>query len=115
MVSHLLKSITKKRTVNKTKQTKHFNLILCLFIYLQFFYICFICFCQQKNPSTIRQPEEDRGRENYTMTAWVELDRSKPISRHVSSLCSEAADSTYVRDADLKAWAEMPGNNSSHL
>lgn len=43
------------------------------------------------------------------MTAWVDLDRSAPISRHLSSLCTEASDSTYVRDVDLKAWAELPG------
>lgn len=55
-------------------------------------------------------PEEDRGRENYTMTGWlVNLDRSSPISRHLS-ICNEAKDSaTYVRDVDLKAWAEIPG------
>lgn len=63
----------------------------------------------QKNPSTIRQPEEDRGKENFTMTAWVDLERSSPISRHMSSLCLEAKDSTYVRIVDLKSWAELPG------
>lgn len=63
----------------------------------------------QKNPSTIRQPEEDRGRENYTMTGWVEIERSTPISRHIPALCAEANNSTYVRDVDLKAWSELPG------
>lgn len=61
---------------------------------------------RQKNPSTIRQPEEDRMRENYTMTAWIDLMRSPTISRHIPSLCSEASDATYVRDVDLKAWAD---------
>ena len=42
------------------------------------------------------------------MTGWVNLERSSPISRHLS-ICSEAKDSTYVRDIDLKSWAEMPG------
>ncbi|XP_058059982.1 out at first protein [Anopheles bellator] len=70
---------------------------------------------RQKNPSTIRTPEEDRGKENYTMTAWVLLDRATPISRHVAPLCSEAQESTYVRDVDLKAWAELPGSSSSIL
>ncbi|EDS43566.1 out at first protein [Culex quinquefasciatus] len=63
---------------------------------------------RQKNPSTIRSPEEDRGKENYTMTGWVLLDRAGPISRHIAPLCSEAQDSTYARDVDLKAWAELP-------
>ncbi|XP_035796069.1 out at first protein-like isoform X2 [Anopheles albimanus] len=65
---------------------------------------------RQKNPSTIRTPEEDRGKENYTMTGWVQLDRAAPISRHVAPLCAEAQESTYVRDTDLKAWAELPGD-----
>lgn len=70
---------------------------------------------RQKNPSTIRQPEEDRGRDNYTMTAWVDLTQSTPLSRHISNLCSEAPDATYIRDVDLKAWAEMPGSSVSSL
>lgn len=63
----------------------------------------------QKNPSTIRQPEEDRGWENYTMTARVNLDRSATISPHIKPLCAEAKDNTFVRDVDLKALAELPG------
>lgn len=48
------------------------------------------------------------------MTGWVNLDRSLPISRHLS-ICSEAKDSTYVREADLKSWAELPGNLTPHF
>lgn len=71
--------------------------------------------CLQKNPTTIRQPEEDRGKENYTMTGWVILKKSAPISRHISALCQEAKDSTYVREVDLKAWAELPGNLDTYM
>ncbi|CAD7080184.1 unnamed protein product [Hermetia illucens] len=70
---------------------------------------------RQKNPSTIRTPEEDKGKESFTMTAWVNLNRSAPITRHLAGLCSEAADATYVRDVDLKAWAELPGSSMSSL
>uniref|UniRef100_A0A182QP39 Out at first protein n=1 Tax=Anopheles farauti TaxID=69004 RepID=A0A182QP39_9DIPT len=70
---------------------------------------------RQKNPSTIRTPEEDRGKENYTMTGWVQLDRATPISRHVAPFCVEAKDATYVREADLRAWAELPGSSISIL
>lgn len=70
---------------------------------------------RQKNPSTIRTPEEDKGKESFTMTAWVNLNKSMPITRHLAGLCSEAADSTYVRDIDLKAWAELPGSSISSL
>lgn len=64
---------------------------------------------RQKNPHTIRTPEEDKGRETYTMSSWVQLNRSLPITRHLQGLCAEATDATYVRDVDLKAWAELPG------
>lgn len=64
---------------------------------------------RQKNPHTIRTPEEDKGRETYTMSSWVQLNRSLSITRHLQSLCAEATDATYVRDVDLKAWAELPG------
>lgn len=45
------------------------------------------------------------------MTGWVNLERSTPISRHISSLCSEASDSTYIRDADIRTWATLPGKH----
>lgn len=64
----------------------------------------------QKNPTTIRQPEEDRGRENYTMVAWVNLPQSTPISRHITELCSDAAESTYIIDFDIKILASKSGS-----
>lgn len=70
---------------------------------------------RQKNPNTIRTPEEDKGRETFTMTSWVHLNRSQPITRHLQTLCAEAPDATYVRDVDLKAWAELPGSSHSSL
>lgn len=35
-----------------------------------------------------------------------------PVSKYVRLLCSEAADSTYIRDSDIKAWASRPGKNT---
>ncbi|XP_061392392.1 out at first protein [Musca vetustissima] len=70
---------------------------------------------RQKNPSTIRTPEEDKGKDTFTMTSWVHLNRSQPISRHLVTLCNEALDATYVRDVDLKAWSELPGSSISSL
>lgn len=46
------------------------------------------------------------------MTGWIHLEKSGPISRHISYLCSEAKDSTYVRDIDVKAWSELPGKKN---
>lgn len=65
--------------------------------------------CSQKNPNTVRVPEEDRGKDNYTMTGWVLLEKSGPISRHIQQLCAEAQDSTYIREHDIKMWADLPG------
>ncbi|XP_037824940.1 out at first protein, partial [Lucilia sericata] len=70
---------------------------------------------RQKNPSTIRTPEEDKGKETFTMTSWVHLNRSQPITRHLISVCGEAVDATYIRDVDLKAWSELPGSSISSL
>ncbi|KAM7354440.1 BRICHOS-like domain-containing protein out at first [Cochliomyia hominivorax] len=70
---------------------------------------------RQKNPSTIRTPEEDKGKETFIMTSWVHLNRSQPITRHLVSVCGEAVDATYVRDVDLKAWSELPGSSISSL
>ncbi|KAK6636249.1 hypothetical protein RUM43_009907 [Polyplax serrata] len=63
----------------------------------------------QKNPGTIRIPEEDRGRENFTMTHFVDLQQSDVISEHIASLCGEAKDATYTRESDLHKWANIPG------
>ncbi|KAH8412682.1 hypothetical protein KR009_004496 [Drosophila setifemur] len=70
---------------------------------------------RQKNPHTIRTPEEDKGRETFTMSSWVQLNRSLPITRHLQGLCAEATDATYVRGVDLKAWAALPGSSISSL
>ncbi|KAK6640405.1 hypothetical protein RUM44_012098 [Polyplax serrata] len=63
---------------------------------------------RQKNPGTIRIPEEDRGRENFTMTHFVDLQQSDVISEHIASLCGEAKDATYTRESDLHKWANIP-------
>lgn len=64
---------------------------------------------RQKNPGTVRTPEEDRGRDNYTMDHWVLLDRSSAISRHIKGLCAEAAQATFARAEDVRFWASLPG------
>jgi len=95
----------------------------------QYQVMCFVCHFQkgefissdamsklrQKNPGTIRTPEEDRGRENFTMDLFVNVGKSGVISRHIASLCGEAGDATYTRDADIKMWAAQPGASLSAL
>lgn len=64
---------------------------------------------RQKNPGTIRTPEEDKGRENYTMDNTVILEKSAVISPHIAEMCAEAISSTYTRFEDVKIWAALQG------
>lgn len=43
------------------------------------------------------------------MTAWINLPTSAPISHHIIPMCSEASDSTYISDFDIKTLALRPG------
>lgn len=49
------------------------------------------------------------------MTAWVNLPRASPISRHIVPVCSEAVDSTYISDFDIKILASKPGKHSERM
>ena len=64
---------------------------------------------RQKNPGTIRVPEEDKGRANYTMDLFLDIPQSGIVSKHISDLCSDALETTYTRYEDLKQWAQRPG------
>ncbi|XP_063991106.1 out at first protein [Diachasmimorpha longicaudata] len=70
---------------------------------------------RQKNPGTIRVADEDRGYTNYTMDLFLDVSKSKIISKHIATLCTEAADSTYTRREDLKQWIQRPGTSESLL
>ncbi|GLV33049.1 out at first [Carabus blaptoides fortunei] len=95
----------------------------------QYQVMCFVCHFQkgdfissdamaklrQKNPGTVRTPEEDRGHDNFTMDYFVQLDRSSVISKHIAGTCSEAAEATYTRHVDIQQWAASPGASESSL
>ncbi|XP_043277314.1 out at first protein isoform X2 [Venturia canescens] len=71
---------------------------------------------RQKNPGTIRVAEEDRGHSNYSMDLFLNVSKSKVISKHVITLCTEeAAASTYTRKEDLKQWIQRPGSSETAL
>lgn len=61
---------------------------------------------RQRNPSAIRQPEEDRGKELFEMDLSVELNKSSIISSHLPELCEEATTTTFAREVDLRAWTD---------
>jgi len=62
---------------------------------------------RQKNPGAIRQPEDDKGLETFLMESLVLLSESSSISPHISVLCAEATQSTYVREQDLRLIAKI--------
>ncbi|XP_057336896.1 out at first protein [Microplitis mediator] len=68
---------------------------------------------RQKNPGTVRVAEEDRGYTNYTMDLFIDINKSLVISKHISTFCSEAAESTFTRNKDLKLWIQRPGTSES--
>lgn len=70
---------------------------------------------RQKNPGTIRVAEDDRGYTNYTMDLFLDVTKSKIISKHIVTFCSEAAESTYTRNDDLKQWIQRPGVSETLL
>lgn len=64
---------------------------------------------RQKNPGTIRVAEEDKGHANYTMDLFLDISQSNIISKHISTVCSEAAKSTFTRYEDIRQWSLRPG------
>lgn len=64
---------------------------------------------RQKNPGTIRTPEEEKPRDNYTMDYTVDLSRSNIFSPHINDLCSEASEASYTRNEDIQMWAQTQG------
>ncbi|XP_001603817.1 out at first protein [Nasonia vitripennis] len=70
---------------------------------------------RQKNPGTIRTAEEDKGHANYTMDLFLDVSQSSVVSKHISDICSEAADSTFTRYEDIKHWAQRPGSSEAAL
>jgi len=64
---------------------------------------------RQKNPGTVRTPEEDRGRQNTSMDGLVEPFSAKLVSPLLPGVCAEAKDATYAPLADLRIWSELAG------
>ncbi|CAH1127229.1 unnamed protein product [Ceutorhynchus assimilis] len=62
---------------------------------------------RQKNPSSVRTPEDDLGRVNHTMDYNVVLKHSSIISPFINDLCAEAAQSTYTRYDDILKWSNI--------
>lgn len=61
---------------------------------------------RQKNPRTVRVPEEQRAPEHLYMDVAVNYSRANPLSAHINNLCAEAMDAVYARESDVKHWME---------
>lgn len=60
---------------------------------------------RQKNPGTVRSPEEDRRTEEVELDVSVDISASNILSPHIPHLCALAPTSTYASDQDIKLWA----------
>jgi len=54
-------------------------------------------------------PEEDRGDERHSLDLQVNLDKAEAISPHIYNICSNAADATYTKEADIKLISQGGG------
>ncbi|CAL4204878.1 unnamed protein product [Meganyctiphanes norvegica] len=62
---------------------------------------------RQKNPGTVRTPEEDRGTEDFDLDLSVDVTTASSLSSHIPRLCGEASTATYASDRDLKLWTQQ--------
>uniref|UniRef100_A0A2P2HX42 Out at first protein-like n=2 Tax=Hirondellea gigas TaxID=1518452 RepID=A0A2P2HX42_9CRUS len=60
---------------------------------------------RQKNPWTVRTPEEDRGTEQLDMDLSLDVGAvGGLLSQHIPTLCSTAQTTTFASSRDLKTW-----------
>lgn len=69
---------------------------------------------RQKNPSTVRVAEEDRGWRQSTATGWASR-ALRPLSLPAARLCARAGERVYLRAADLARWSPRPGMDQMSL
>ncbi len=60
----------------------------------------------QKNPGTIRNPEEDKGKEHIILDLNIHLEKASRISPYIYNICSEAKANIYSREQDVRAWSK---------
>ncbi|XP_071957859.1 out at first protein-like [Antedon mediterranea] len=67
---------------------------------------------RQKNPGTIRTPEEDLGIEDHTMNLAIDPKKSSQFSKHIETMCAEAKTTTFTSVLDIKGWSK--GSNVTY-
>lgn len=66
----------------------------------------------QKNPGNIRTAEENRGVTNKTLGILLYVPKAYEISKHVTTMCADALDSTYTSYSDLELWSSSAGKEN---
>ncbi|ETE65651.1 Out at first protein-like protein [Ophiophagus hannah] len=61
---------------------------------------------RQKNPQTVPQAEEIRALEHLSMDVTVNFSKGAQLSSHIYNICSEAKETIYSREEDVKFWME---------
>ncbi|KAI1893787.1 hypothetical protein AGOR_G00127260 [Albula goreensis] len=61
---------------------------------------------RQKNPHVIHMAEKRRGVEELTVNVAINLSQAGQLSPHIASMCSEAREAVYTREADAKHWLD---------
>lgn len=63
----------------------------------------------QRNPGTIREAEEDKGKDVFEMDLKLNLSKSFLISPHLNKVCDNGIaekSQIFANEIDLKAWAQ---------
>ena len=78
-----------------------FSIVTCI-CYFQTFH-----FHSQRNPSTIRIAEENKGKDIYDMDLNIDVTKSSKLSPHLFNFCTIASKplKVFANELDLKAWA----------
>ncbi|XP_060539187.1 out at first protein homolog [Pantherophis guttatus] len=63
-------------------------------------------FSLPENPQTVRQAEEVRALEHLSMDVAVNFSKGAQLSSHIYNICSEAKETIYSREEDVKFWME---------
>ncbi|XP_064651487.1 out at first protein-like [Lineus longissimus] len=71
---------------------------------------------RQKNPSAVRQPEDNKGSETHFQDMPLDVDTgARHITPHLQTSCHDARDATYTKEADLRVVARQTGRSATPM
>ncbi|XP_062577557.1 out at first protein-like [Saccostrea cucullata] len=66
---------------------------------------------RQKNPSTIRSPEEEKVPEMHIMDLRMDLRKTNVLSPYIHKVCQDANLTTYTKESDIRMWSQALGQD----